>query len=116
MVDRVFLDRLNKDRKLPIHRGLLRHVGPEMAVFLSYLVDQYEAWDEQGLFAEDDSFVLTHMDLMYLTRMSGRIIRRCKKEARELGLLKTKMKDVPPKEYYYLDLEAIWLLSQGRGE
>ena len=91
--------RLYKARAFPVNGQLLRHYGPDTAVFLGMLIANIANHD--GVFRQKMETLSENL------HMSIPKIRRIKKRLIEDGIITTKLKGVPPKEQYEVNVEAL---------
>lgn len=101
------LEILGSENFLVINKKVLAHYGPEVAVYIGNLVDKYKYFQEKGKLGPDSSFFLTHADQSEQTGMSEYQLRKCKAKLKEIGVLTTELRGVPPKEFYILDMEKL---------
>lgn len=87
---------------LPISKAIIKTYGLDLAVFIGNLFDKFEY----------GGFFLTHADQTGQIGLSDYQLRKCKQKCRELGILTTKMVGIPPKEFYFLDLDALASLDK----
>ena len=92
---------LSTDAYLRVNKNLIKLYGHEEAFFISNLVDKYIYFDKKNKL-EEGGFFLTHEQQMEETALSEYKIRLCKKLFKEEGLIQTKMKGLPAKEWYFL--------------
>jgi len=101
------LEALSADGFLMINKKLASHFGLELAGYISNLVDKYKYFQKHGKLDTDMSFFLTHSDQCVQIGITERRIRKHKKTLKDLGILNTKMRGVPPKEFYILDINKL---------
>lgn len=101
------LEAFRSDAHLQVNKRLLKIFGLELAVYISNLCDKQHYFMERELLTEDGGFFLTHEQQMDQTGMSEHQLRKCKKKLKELEVLTTQMRGIPPKEFYFLDLEKL---------
>jgi len=101
------LGTIGSDPYLVVNKRLLRQFGPVIALFINNLVDKYRYFNSQGTLDEQNGFYLTYEDQQYQTGIKEGQLRKCKNELINIDILKTKMKGIPPKEYYYLNFEKL---------
>lgn len=82
---------------LLVSKAIIKKYGLDLAVFIGNLVDKNER----------NGFFLTHADQTEQIGLSDYQLRKCKQKCRELDILTTKMVGIPPKEYYFLNMEAL---------
>lgn len=87
---------------LTINKNLLQLYGPEVAVYLSNLIDKLLYFSSKNLLDGDGGFFLVHKQQMEQTGLKEPRIRKCKEFLRKEGILKTKRIGIPAKEWYYL--------------
>ena len=104
---RLILETLSSEAFLTVNKQLLQAMGPEMAVYLSNLIDKYRYFRTEELLQHDGAFFLTHRDQQEQTGMSEYQLRRCKKRLVEQGILRVGMRGQPAKEFYWLDLSRL---------
>ena len=104
---RIALELFRSDSFLVVNKTLLKQIGIMQSIFLANLMDKFHYWKDRGLLQEDGSFFITHEDQYEQTGLSEYQIRKCKKAMADIGVLKTKMKGVPAKEYYILDFKRL---------
>ena len=104
------LEALSSDSFLMVNKKLLSAFGPNNAIFISNLLDQLKFFVKKGIIDSYDSwFYLTHSQQLSQTNIRNEsTLRRCKKEFKELGVLKTKMQGQPAKEVYRIDIALLW--------
>jgi hypothetical protein len=103
----IALEAFSSDSFLSINKQLLSKYGPELTIYLCNLIDKMNYFLHTNKLGEDLSFFLTHADQEVHTGMNDYQLRKCKKKLKEMGILYTEMRGIPPKEFYTLDLEKI---------
>jgi ethanolamine utilization protein EutQ (cupin superfamily) len=101
------LEILGAKNFLAVNKTLLKHFGPLMTIYISNLVDKYKYFQGKGTLGKDSSFFLTHSKQSKQTGMSEHQLRKCKKTLKEMGVLKTQMQGIPPKEFYIIHMENL---------
>ena len=92
---------------LTLNKKLLEMFGPNLAVFTCNLVDKYKYFSSRNMIQDDGSFFLTFENQAKDTGMSRCELRSCKKRLVKMRVLKTLMKGVPAKEFYFLSMENL---------
>ena len=92
---------------LIVNKNLLKAWGPAKTVFLENLIDKYKYWVDRRMIQPDGSFFLTHEDQCKQTGLGEHQVRECKREFINMGVLHTKMKGLPAKEYYRIDFSKL---------
>ncbi len=103
----LILEALGSESFLSINKNLLSAHGPELAVYISNIVDKYRYFLDHNKLAENGSFFLTYEHQNQQTGMSEHQLRKCKNTLKKMGILYTEMRGIPPKEFYFLDLEML---------
>ncbi len=98
------IEALGSDSFLSINKKLLSAYGPELSVYIGNIIDKYKYFMNKDQLAEDGSFFLTYDDQKIHTGMSEYQLRKCKNKLKDMGVLHTDMRGLPPKEFYLLDL------------
>ncbi len=101
------LEAFSSDSYLQVNKTLMKIYGIEMAVFICNLVDKLKYFRSRNMLTEDGGFFLTHAEQTEQIGLSDYQLRRHKQKCRELGILSTKMVGIPPKEFYFLDLDVL---------
>jgi hypothetical protein len=94
------------DSFLKVNKLMLRAYGPEVAVFMSNLIDKYRYWEEHGKLI-DGSFYYPYRAQAYDTCTSNKILRKCKEIAVLNKLLTTHLKGSPAREYYEINWQSL---------
>ena len=85
-----------------INTKFLKIFGPITALFLTNLLEKHNQCD-----TINGVFCLTHKEQMRELSLSEHQIRRCKRTLKEKGIISTKMKGIPAKEYYTINQAAL---------
>ena len=85
-------------------KNMVAILGWELAGVLTNLIDQYNLWLKYGK-CKDGSFFCTIEKQAQILKFTEDKIRKCKKILTQMGLIHTIMKGLPPKEYYYIDMD-----------
>ena len=107
---KIALEIFRTDAFLAINKKLIQKVGIIKAAYITNLVDKYKYFRDRGMLTEDGGFFLTYEEQTKQLGLSEHQLRTCKKEFIEAGVLRTKMRGVPRKEFYFIDFGE--LLSQ----
>jgi hypothetical protein len=92
---------------LAINKRLLKMFGPNLTIFICNLVDKYKYFLSHGMIGRDGSFFLTFENQSEDTGMTKCELRACKRKLIEMRVLKTLMKSVPAKEFYFINIEIL---------
>jgi len=92
---------------LIVNKSLIKSIGLHNSIFLSNLIDKYTYFSKEGKLQEDGGFFITLENQTEQVDLSVRILRKCKKQLKEMAIIKTYMKGIPPKEFYIIDFEEI---------
>ena len=100
---------MNKDKAdafLKVNKRLLSRFGPEVAVFISNLIDKYEYFNEN--FPDKDGwFFLIHNQQMEQTGLTIWKLSKCKRIAILNKWIETRWIGSPAKEWYKINLELL---------
>ena len=107
---KIALEILRTDAFLSINKKLIQKVGIIKAAYITNLVDKYKYFRDRGMLTEDGGFYLTYEEQTKQLGLSEYQLRTCKKEFIKAGILRTEMRGVPRKEFYFIDFGE--LLSQ----
>ena len=107
---KIALEIFRTDAFLAINKKLIQKVGIIKAAYIMNLVDKYKYFRDRGMLTGDGGFFLTYEEQTKQLGLSKHQLRTCKKEFIEAGVLRTKMRGVPRKEFYFIDFGE--LLSQ----
>lgn len=95
------------DNCLMIDKSLLNSLNDLVAAnYLSFLLERFKFHLKEGSL-EDGWFYLKQEKVTQELKISKYIIRRVKTKLKDLGIIKTKMKGLPQKEYFLIDILAI---------
>lgn len=109
--NKISADLFSSDSFLVLNKKLLKRYGPERAVFITNLFDKLQYFK-----SPDGWFYHTHQHQIAETGLIENTIRRFKKELCDDGILETKFKGIPAKEYYRIDInKLIETLDQNGG-
>ncbi len=98
------LEIFSSDAYLPINKQLLKHYGPDVAVFLSNLIDKYKYFKYNDQLKDEKWFYLVHDQQIEHTGLTITKIHSCKAILKRDGIIRTKLQGAPPKEWYELNL------------
>jgi hypothetical protein len=107
---KIALEIFRTDAFLAINKKLIQKVGIIKAAYIMNLVDKYKYFRDRGMLTEDGGFYLTYEEQTKQLGLSEHQLRTCKKEFIEARVLRTEMRCVPRKEFYFIDFGE--LLSQ----
>ena len=107
---KIALEIFRTDAFLAINKKLIQKVGIIKAAYITNLVDKYKYFRDRGMLTEDGGFYLTYEEQTKQLGLSEHQLRTCKKEFIEAGVLRTEMRGIPRKEFYFIDFGE--LLSQ----
>lgn len=99
---RMSLEMFSSKAYFPVNKRLVQYYGPEVAIFLTNLIDKYFYFENKGLI-EEDWFFIIHKQQIEQTGLTISKIRACKTILKEDRILKTKHAGVPPKEWYKIN-------------
>lgn len=102
---------LRSDGSIIVNKNLARNIGIQEAIFFSELISKYIYFSEKGEL-KDGYFFNTVENLEYDTCLSDYQQRKCIQKLREIGLISTKLKGIPPKRYFKITDNIDLLLSQ----
>lgn len=91
---------------IAINKNLLCVYGPEMAVYISNLIDRYLHLKENNKL-KDGWFIFKHEEQCKMLGMSEFKIRNCKKQLIEENVLIVKMIGNPAKEHYRINVRSL---------
>lgn len=92
---------------ITLNKKLMKAVGIEEAIIFGELCGNYEYRAAKEELDEDESFYCTVEDLEDKTTFSEYKQRKAFKKLESLGLIRTKLKGVPPKRYIQIDEQQI---------
>jgi hypothetical protein len=91
---------------LKVNKELLSRFGPDVAIFISNLIDKYEYFKEN--FPDNDGwFFLVHSQQIEQTGLTIWKLYNCKRTAILNGWIETKLKGSPAKEWYKISLQLL---------
>jgi hypothetical protein len=107
------LEIFSSESYLTVNKSLLRHYGPDITIFLSNLIDKYKYFLSQEM-TEEGWFYILHQQQMEDTGLTLFKLQTCKSTLIQDGVLETKRKGVPSKEWYHLNLNILLKLTHPR--
>ena len=105
--DIIFINTLSQDANLFINKKILAKYGLDLAVFISFIANQYNYFLTTNQLTEDKMFFATDDDIFLFTNMPRTRITTIKKQAQELGLISIKKAGQPVKTYYKVNFEFL---------
>jgi hypothetical protein len=103
---RLALEIFSTGSYLSINKKLLIHYGPEIAIYISNLIEKYKYFIKREKI-KNDWFYLIHDHQIEQTGLTITKIRTCKKVLKKRHILRTKMKGFPPKEYFQINFSEL---------
>jgi hypothetical protein len=106
---------------LAVNKSTIAALGLRMAAYLASLASKYQLWEKKEALQADGSFYFSHQKQMEETGLSRWELRQCKTQAKEHGILRTRIEQQGPtsREFYHVDFERFWYLvesiEQARG-
>lgn len=101
------LEIFRTDAFLGINKKLLENIGIVKAGYIMNLVDKYKYFQDREMLTEDGGFFLTYEQQTKQLGLSEYQLRKCKNEFTKSGVIKTEMRGIPPKEFYFIDFEML---------
>ena len=105
--DLIFINTLSQEANLFINKKILAKYGLDLAVFISFLVNQYNYFLSNNQLTEDKMFFATDDDIFLFTNMPRTRITSIKKQAQKLGIISIKKLGQPVKTYYQVNFEYL---------
>lgn len=105
--DIIFINTLSQEANLFINKKILAKYGLDLAVFISFLVNQYNYFLTNNQLTEDKMFFATDDDIFLFTNMPRTRITSIKKQAQKLGIISIKKLGQPVKTYYKVNFEFL---------
>ena len=103
---RYALEIFSSEAYLSVNKRLLYHYGPNIAIYLSNLVDKYKYFKDKKE-SNGDWFYIIHKNQKEQTGLTITKIRSCKLKLKQDGILTTLMKGSPPKEWYKINFQLL---------
>lgn len=107
-MEKIALEMCKSNAYLIVNKNLILSVGPRNAVYLGNLIDKFQYFQDREMLQEDRSFFLTYEDQRDQLGLSDYQIRECKKTLVGLGVIQTRMKGTPPKEFYKINFRVLF--------
>lgn len=101
------LEAFSSDSFLIVNKKLVSIFGPCTAIFLSNLIDKYKYYKDKHKLIDGEGFFSTFEEQAEDTNMTQYMLRKCKKELIDKGILETYMKGIPPKEIYIINFTEL---------
>lgn len=101
------LEIFSSEAYLPINKSLLQHYGPDIAVFISNLIDKYKYFKKKNELLDGKWFYLLHEQQMEQTGLTLAKLQTCKKTLKDDKVLTMEKKGIPAKEYYCIDFNQL---------
>jgi hypothetical protein len=105
-LDEYALEIFSSDAYLSVNKKLLIFYGPDIAIFLSNLIDRYKYLKSKKELV-NDWFFLTHSEQEKQTGLTLTKLRNCKAILKEQNILEVQLKGAPPKEMYKINLSLL---------
>lgn len=105
--DIIFINTLSQDANLFINKKILAKYGLDLAVFISFIANQYNYFLTTNQLTDDKMFFATDDDIFLFTNMPRTRITTIKKQAQELGFISIKKAGQPVKTYYKVNFEFL---------
>ena len=99
---------------LTVNVAVAHEIGLDSAVVLGELASTQVYWEERGAVDENGMFYETAEQIEEKTTLSPYKQAKAIKELEARGLLKTKMKGVPAKKYFFVDGEELGRLLESK--
>lgn len=105
--DIIFINTLSQDANLFINKKILAKYGCDLALFISFITNQYNYFLTTNQLTENKMFFATDDDIFLFTNMPRTRITTIKKKAQELNLISIKKFGQPLKTYYKVNFELL---------
>ena len=105
--DLIFINTLSQDANLFINKKILAKYGLDLAVFISFIANQYNYFLTTNQLTKDKMFFATDDDIFLFTNMPRTRITSIKKQAQKLGFISIKKLGQPVKTYYKVNFEFL---------
>ena len=103
----IALEAFGTENYSSVNKKLLSKFGPELTVYIDNLIDKLQYFSTKRQLQENGSFFLRQKDQIIQTGMSQYHLQKYKKKLKEMGILHTEMKGIPPKEFYLLNVPIL---------
>lgn len=113
------MDLFCSDGYFSVNKKLCKALGLKAAAMIGNMINKLRYFTSQGQLTEDGEFFLTNESQSEEIGLSIHEIRETKKKLMSLGILQSKMKGLPVKEYFKIDLDKlieIVYLEEKQGE
>jgi hypothetical protein len=101
------LEVFSSEAYLTVNKKLLKYFGPEVAIYLSNLIDRHKYFKNRDALFDNSWFYTTHEQQTDQTGLSLTKLRSCKSVLKEKNVLRTKLQGSPPKEWYHLNFNIL---------
>lgn len=92
---------------ISVDKRMIKAFEPNVALFLINLMD-FRSYLKSKELTEDDWFFCTHEQQQVHVNLSEKQIRLSKSILKSFNILQTKMKGVPAKEWYFIDIQELY--------
>ena len=103
----IALEAFGTESYLSVNKKLLSKFGPGLTIYIGNLIDKLRYFSTKEQLQEDGSFFLRQKDQTIQTGMSQYHLQKYKKKLKEMGILHTEMRGIPPKEFYLLNVPIL---------
>lgn len=100
--DIIFINTLSQDANLFINKKILAKYGLDLAVFISFIANQYNYFLTTNQLTEDKMFSITDNEIFLSSGIPYNRIKKLKKQAQELSLI-----SISDKNYYQINFELL---------
>jgi hypothetical protein len=100
-------ERLYDNGFVKVSKAILQHYGPDVAVFLSNLIEKRRMFAEQNKLVDGEWFYQTHQQQMDETGLTIWKLRNCKNRLVADEVIETKLMWRPAKEFYRINTETL---------
>lgn len=104
--DRLF-EYLSGQSFISIDKRMIKAFEPNVALFLINLMD-FRSYLKSKELTEDDWFFCTHEQQQLHVNLTEKQMRLSKSILKSLGIVKTYMKGIPAKEWYFIDTQELY--------
>jgi len=101
------LDAYSNSAYYTTNKLLTAKYSPNTAMFFSNLVDKYKYFESRNMLTPDGYFYLKLEDQMKALGLGIKAVRTAKRVLTAAGIISTKMKGIPPKEYYQIHIYTL---------
>lgn len=103
----LLLNLLGAEANYYLNKTLLYTLGLEESFFITYLLDQFKLFKNEGKLREDLSFYMSNSKISVYTTISEFRITELKKSAVNKGIINIVQEGIPTKSYYYVDFDKL---------